>query len=212
MQARTCPLCRAADSSFAFSVGGRSFFECSSCDLLFVGCEHFLDATEERRRYDNHQNLETDGGYVTHLSRLMDVVLPELPAGARGLDFGCGPSPVMARLFEKRGFSMCNYDRVYHPKVPASFGPFDFITCCEVVEHFQRPGDDFALLRSLLKPGGCLGLMTNFREGERRASSWWYLRDPTHVCFYSRRTLEWMAVRYGLELKSMEKDVAVYRG
>lgn len=186
-------------------------FECSACDLLFVDPQRFLTLEEQRRRYDMHRNNESDSAYVSHLSRLKDIVLPNVKAGQSGIDFGCGPVPVLSQLFEGCGYSMVNYDPIYCPQWPYREGGFDFLTCCEVAEHFQNPRAEFERIDSLVRSGGWIGVMTNLREGERRTHSWWYLRDPTHVSFYSARTMKHVAAQCGWSLESLGNDVTLFR-
>ncbi len=211
IEARCCPLCAHTHTNAVFTVDKRAFHECPGCDLLFVDEGSFLSLEQEKQRYDLHQNDPSDSGYVAHLSRLKDALLPHLLPGARGLDFGCGPAPVLAQLFTAQGFEMQNYDRVYSPVVPLSAAPFDFITCCEVAEHFQYPSEEFSLMRSLCKTGSWIALMTNFRTEDRRGPDWWYLKDPTHMCFYSADTLHKLAALQNWQLLHAKDDIALFQ-
>jgi len=65
------------------------------------------------------------------------------------------------------------------------------------LEHFHHPGIEIRRISSLLKPGGLLGIMTERWTTAEQFASWYYTRDPTHVCFYHARTLEFICHRYG---------------
>ena len=53
--------------------------------------------------------------------------------------------------------------------------------------------------------------MTGVRTDEVPFEDWWYVRDPTHVCFYAPETLEWIARRFGWSLERPSRDVALFR-
>jgi len=55
---------------------------------------------------------------------------------------------------------MAVYDPFFAPDPSALKRAHDFVTCTEVVEHFQQPADDWRRLLSLVKSGGWLGVMT----------------------------------------------------
>jgi len=64
----------------------------------------------------------------------------------------------------------------------------------------------------LLKPGGLLGLMTERWTTPEQFVSWYYTRDPTHVCFYHERTLDFVCHRYGFAPTWMDETrVAILR-
>ncbi|MEE9275257.1 MAG: class I SAM-dependent methyltransferase [bacterium] len=158
---------------------------------------HWPSPEEERARYDRHQNAPEDAGYAAFLERLARPLAARLPPGARGLDYGCGPSPVLCDILGARGFPARPYDPFYFPDPPA--GPYAFIASSETFEHFRRPGEEIARLLALLAPGGILGVMTAFWEEETFRANWHYRRDFTHLCFYRRETFEWIARAFGLE-------------
>ena len=137
--------------------------------------------------------------------------MARLPEGARGLDFGCGPGPALARMLTEAGFDMALYDPFFHPDPAALDGRYDFITCTEVVEHLHRPAEIFHQLDGLLKAGGWLGIMTCFQTDDDRFANWHYRRDPTHVVFYRERTFAWLAERFGWHMEVPRKDVVLFR-
>ena len=77
----------------------------------------------------------------------------------------------------------------------------------EVVEHLRDPGSEFATLFAMLKPGGWLGIMTKLVIDKDAFSRWHYIRDLTHIAFYSRDTFAFIARRFQARLKVVGNDV-----
>jgi SAM-dependent methyltransferase len=211
-----CPLC-GSDESFLLcerndsGLGARPYFRCPGCALVFLSPAQHLSPVEEKKRYDAHQNDPADGRYREFLSRLARPLSVRLRAGASGLDFGCGPGPAMSRWFSDKGFTMEDYDPVYRPQPLLLEQTYDFITCSETAEHFHNPGREFLQLDRLLKPGGFLGVMTQMFEDEKRFETWWYPKDPTHVCFYQRQTFEWIAAWRRWEAAFPAPNIAIFQ-
>jgi hypothetical protein len=177
---------------------------------VFVPPAFFLQAEEEKRRYDLHRNSPDDPGYCRFLSRLFLPLQRSLPSGSSGLDFGSGPAPTLSRMFEAAGFSITLYDRFYDPDPAALERQYDFITAAEVVEHLHEPGRELDRLWSCLRPGGKLGIMTQPAAEPEAFARWHYQNDPTHVCFFSPATFSWMAVRWDAELTVADADVFLF--
>lgn len=207
-----CPLC--GESGAVEYARGRSriYRRCAACSLIFVPREAHVTLDAEKRRYDLHRNAPDDDGYVRFLSRLPDALIPKLQPGMHGLDFGCGPSAVLAGLLRERGFPMAVYDPFYAPDAAALERQYDFVTCTEVIEHFREPVSDFVRLFARVKPGGWLGILTSLWEGSPADfARWRYANDETHLAFYCPRTLEWVARRHGAALELPAPGVILYR-
>ncbi|WP_353252358.1 class I SAM-dependent methyltransferase [Salinisphaera sp. PC39] len=205
-----CPLCgSAATAGFATVDSGR-YGRCGECGLVFQHPDERPDALTEHELYLTHDNRPDDPGYRRFLSRLTEVLVPALPAGAEGLDYGAGPGPALAGMLTEAGFPTAVYDPFFAPDTAPLRRRYDFIVCTETAEHFHRPGAEFERLAALLKPDGRLGLMTRRLEPDTDFAAWHYHRDPTHVSFYGRRTLEWLARRHGWTCRCHGIDVAVF--
>ena len=100
-------------------------------------------------------------------------------------------------MLEERGLSVRDYDPFFRPDRTALERDYDFIGCTEVAEHFHHPAREFALLDRLLRPGGWLALMTGLLAEDEGFASWWYIREISHVAFYRRETMDWIATRFG---------------
>jgi hypothetical protein len=212
-----CPLCGDGGLRDRGIAWERRFRECPRCRLLSMHPADQPSAAEAATRYGLHQNDARDPGYRAFLERLLAPVAERLPAGARGLDFGCGPAPVLASLARERGFDCEAFDPLFHADPPRP--PYDFVMASEVFEHFGAPAVDIPRVAMLLAPagpgrdGGLLAVMTLFwRDGEDLAR-WHYLSDPTHVSMYRAETFEWIAWRYGLRVEWSDGErVVVLRG
>ena len=166
----------------------------------------------EDARYRQHDNRRDDPRYVAFLRRLTDPLCARLRPGARGLDFGCGPTPVLAEILTAEGFPTESYDPLFAPRASLLESSHDFIACSEVAEHLHDPRGVFELFRQMLKPGGTLGVMTRFHGVEAPFETWWYTRDPTHVCFYGEATMRWIAERHGWMVDFPAPNVALFGG
>ena len=63
-----------------------------------------------------------------------------------------------------------------------------------MLEHVHDPAQLLDRFVTLVRPGGVIGIMTGLIDDAGCPfEDWWYRRDPTHVCFYSRATMEWIA-------------------
>jgi hypothetical protein len=129
------------------------------------------------------------------------------------LDYGSGPGPTLSVMLEEKGFAVALYDPLFAAETGVLRQTYDFVTCTETAEHFFDPAVEFARLHELVRPGGWLAVMTELLGPERDFANWRYARDPTHTCFYSRRTLGWIAERYGwvLEGSSPAQNVAFFK-
>lgn len=208
---RACPLCGSGALSLRARAHGSDFLACGDCGLVHRDPLHWPVPEAELAHYQTHRNDPDDPGYRGWLDRLALPLGERLPPGSSGLDFGCGPGPALAGMLRARGHRMAVWDPFYAPDAAALEGRYDFITCTEVAEHFHAPGESFALLDTLLRPGGWLGVMTSLVNPERDIATWRYARDPTHVCFYSAASLDWLARRHGWTLHRPADDVVLFQ-
>lgn len=205
-----CPLCASAETMLHARAHERDYFACPSCGLVFMDRAARLGAVEEKARYETHENDPADDGYRAFLSVLLEPLVRQLSPAACGLDYGSGPGPTLSVMLEERGFEMEIYDPFFASDRAPLDRIYDFVTCTETAEHFFDPGSEFRRLGSLLRRGGWLGVMTQF-VGEHDFTSWRYARDATHVCFYRKRTMEWIAANYGWGLRLPRPNVALFQ-
>lgn len=205
-----CPLCGGTDTPLFAEVRGSRYARCGECTLISLDPAQRLPPLAEVMRYTEHRNHDDDEHYAAFLLRLGAPMQRRLAPGAAGLDFGCGPTPLLARLMTEAGFPAAAYDPVFRADEALLARRYDFVACSEVVEHLHAPGDTFGLLARLLGGGGLLGVMTRFYGVDAPFERWWYRRDPTHVCFYAASTMEWIAERNGWRLEIPRPHVALF--
>ena len=205
----TCPLCDCSHTRHFHRDGRRDYFRCENCWLAFVPPEQRLSPKQEKAVYDQHQNRPDDPEYRRFLSRLFEPLRSRLAPGARGLDFGAGPGPTLSLMFEEAGHPMVLFDPFYAPAPDVLERRYDFITASEVVEHLFAPGVELRRLAALLPEGGWLGLMTKRLISEEAFASWHYILDPTHVCFFSEASFEWLAQYLDMRVEFPAVDVAL---
>lgn len=210
-----CRLCGSTDNRLIFEGGARShdrqFHHCDACDLVFVPDRFLLNPAQERERYLLHENDPGDAGYRDFLARLVDEVAPLLEPGAEGLDYGCGDPPVLVMMLRERGFCAEGWDLYFAPDREPLSRTWDFVTCSETAEHFRRPLIEFERFDRLLRPDGVVGVMTKMLEDWSRFEDWHYHYDVTHICYYSPRTMRWIADRFGWSVSFPRETVTVFR-
>lgn len=209
-----CPLCFADAATLLHKgsrgEGSRDFLHCGLCDLVFVPRSQILDAESQKERYLHHNNDPDDQGYQDFLGRLYYQLKPHLKPKSRGLDYGAGPGPVLSAMMKQDGFDVYLYDIFFHPDRSVLDQKYDFITCTETAEHFSQPAQEFDRLYDLLRSPGWLGVMTGMLNDWADFPSWYYHGDPTHVNFYSRKTMQWIAEKYSWRLEFPIEHVALF--
>ena len=191
----SCPLCHSNSSKF--HKNEQQYHQCVSCMAIFMDAEYHLDQQQEKTRYLEHNNDVEDEGYQQFVSPITSSVLQNHTSDQQGLDFGAGTGPVIAKVLADNGFKLDLYDPFFHPNSALLTRQYDYIVCCEVMEHFYNPDKEFALLKRLLKPNGRLYCMTDLYYEEIDFPNWYYQKDNTHVFFYHRNTLSHIKQHYG---------------
>jgi hypothetical protein len=175
------------------------YWDCCVCGMIFLEKEFHPDPAKEKAQYMTHNNDVTDIRYQNFVSPIVDYISANMPMGSEGLDFGAGPGPVIAEQLKSKGFKVSLYDPFFWNDPTVLKRTYDFITACEVVEHFHSPAAEFHQLKNLLKANGQLAIMTDLYEDSIDFEKWYYHRDPTHVVFYRAQTLDWIKDHYGFK-------------
>lgn len=193
--AMNCILC-GGPSQFLFrdEKDPRAYHHCGACDLRFLDPQFRLAAHDEGARYRTHQNDPRDPRYRQFLRPLTDLI--EASGATDVLDFGCGDGKVVDFVLSPKGIRVANYDPFFVDQPSVLSRTYDFVAASEVIEHVYSPDTVFPRLRSLLRDGGRLGLMTELWRSELNFETWYYRRDPTHVAFYSGETCEWIREKF----------------
>ncbi len=179
-------------------LGIRSFIHCSECDLIFVPKQFHLSSIDEAARYTLHNNTLSNQGYVNMFMEKIALIRQYCPEVKSVLDYGCGHEPVLSLLLKKNGLLCDVYDPFFFPKNPES--TYDLVISTEVFEHFKDVRTELGKISSLIKSRGFLAIMTSFHGGVDDFKVWWYHSDPTHICFFSMKTFEWISKQFGYKI------------
>lgn len=202
-----CPLCSSPNfSTFQSAL----FFRCAECFLIFKDSKVRLNPQEEKARYQFHENSIDDQNYVQFLMPTITEIKRNIPTPARGLDYGSGPSPVLADLLVKENYEVTAYDPFFSPKDLALLKPFDFVVSTEAIEHFFNPSVEFERIFKLLKKSGHLVIRTELYKENSSVTDWYYPRDPTHVSFFSEKTMRWIAEKFQRRLEVSSPTLCVF--
>ena len=202
-------MCGSFSAHFFASVDGNRYERCGACHATFLDPEQRLSLDNEHARYRLHRNDPGDKDYRRFLSKLARPLLRQLPAEAKGLDYGCGPGPALACMLREAGHQIRLFDPLFFPDPEPLEDLYDFIVCTEVIEHFHRPAKEFIRFDRMLRPGGWLAIMTCFQTDDNRFATWHYRRDPTHVVFFRESTLRYVARQFQWRCEIPIKDVAL---
>ncbi len=186
-----CRLCGSTSRLFS-KERDRVYYSCKNCSAVFMSPASFVRIEDEKKRYTEHNNDVEDSGYQKFVQPIVLGVQQEYGKEQRGLDFGSGTGPVVTKLLTDIGYKLELYDPFFCDRKEVLLQKYDFIVCCEVIEHFRFPYKEFKLLRSLLNPGGTLYCMTDLYSEDINFKRWYYKDDPTHVFFYHKDTFNWI--------------------
>jgi 2-polyprenyl-3-methyl-5-hydroxy-6-metoxy-1,4-benzoquinol methylase len=201
-----CPLCESQTTKLRHTKPtGHKYFQCANCDLIFLPSDFHLTQEDEFNHYQTHNNDVFDPRYQAFVSPIVDYIKANIPTQNKGLDYGCGPGPVIAHLLKKHDYQIDLYD-AYFTDNNSLNPPYDFIFACEVIEHFNQPKAEFEKIFKLLKPGGELIIMTKLHNQQTNFASWYYHLDPTHISFYSHQTLKTLQSTHKGTITFCEKD------
>ena len=183
-----CIICKNQKAAIFTNIKQKRYWKCSYCEAIFLDKEFYLSSNDEYKHYLTHNNDVNDPRYKKFLSNLMLPLIERMKLNSIGLDYGCGPGPAFSIMLREKGYQMFNYDPFFHPKKSNLLKKYDFISCSETVEHFHNPFYEFTRFNELLNDSGIIGIMTNFHSKENIFENWYYIKDPTHVVFYSKNT------------------------
>lgn len=191
-----CPLCCGTSKIF-YSLKNRSYHVCLTCDGIFPDKSYYPGPKEEKARYLQHINDVDNEGYQKFVSPIVNAVTGYFGISHRGLDFGAGPGPVISKLLKDQGYEIVQYDPFFHNHPVLLEQSYDYVVCCEVIEHFHDPAKEFELLKTLLNENGKLYCMTDIYNEKIDFGKWYYKNDQTHVFIYQNRTILWLSEKFG---------------
>lgn len=209
-----CKICQNNTETLFHPSLQKHYHVCENCELISLDATLIVNLEREKAQYDNHQNSLENEGYVQMFENFLNFFWDSLTyKDTLALDFGSGPTPVLAELMKRRGTKVECYDKFYQPQARLERNRYDLITSTEVFEHLDNPLQTLTLLTKCLKPKGLIALMTLFHpNNNEQFIQWWYPRDPTHITFYTLKTLELLGEKCGLRvIKNDGKRIVVFQ-
>jgi Zn ribbon nucleic-acid-binding protein len=204
-----CPLCQSENHTLIHKDQNREFLQCKDCGYIHVPKQYHLSESEEKLRYDTHNNDSQDARYRQFLSQLTIPLQGLIPENSIGLDFGSGPGPTLSLMLEEVGHQVDLYDKFYATNERVFDKEFDFVTLSEVIEHLSDPVFELERLKSILKTECCIAIMTQILTNEIDFSDWYYKNDPSHIGFYTRKSLIFLGNYLGFEV-SFHSDRVIF--
>lgn len=207
-----CLLCSSENHEFFFKDKFRAYRRCNVCSIIFVPKEFHVSKKSEKARYEEHNNNADDPGYRQFLERITKPIKERFAKGAKGLDFGCGTTTLLADILEDDGFEMEVFDPFYKKDQSVLDKRYDFIVSTEVIEHLNNPLQEIKMLRSMSNKNGLIAIMTQPFDDSIDFKTWHYKNDRTHIGFYSIETFDWLANELGVKYAQVEHDIFVFNG
>jgi SAM-dependent methyltransferase len=113
-------------------------------------------------------------------------------------------------MLERHGYTLDRFDPYFCPDRSVFSNNYDFIVCCEVIEHFHEPAKEFHLLRRLLSHNAHLVCMTHLLSEDTDFENWYYKDDPTHAFFYREDTIDFIRTRFGFKSSEIRDRLIVF--
>ena len=207
----TCKICGSSTEELIDQQLKVTYDICHKCDFISKQENYLLSHTEEKSRYDTHNNDTEDEGYINMFKNMINLHVRPLKDVRNILDFGSGPYPMLKKILEKDEYNVTIFDPFYNPDLSYKDNKYDMVTSTEVIEHFVNPIKEFEEMLSRLKENGYLCFMTNYRLMDaEKFLNWWYRRDQTHVAFYNEKTFNYLMKKYNLkEISNNHKNIIV---
>ena len=206
---KRCPLCSSLSAEFYKDT--QTYYKCPTCHGIFVDVDDLPNEEDEKQRYELHDGDTQDKGYRKFVSPITNSIIRDFSKDAKGLDFGAGTSAIISAVLKDEGYTISNYDPYFHNYPELLKTKYDYISSCEVIEHFYNPYKEFKLLKSLLNPHAKLYLMSDIYDEKIDFASWYYKNDPTHVFLYTKETFEWIRGEFGFESVYFDKRLIVFK-
>lgn len=178
----SCPLCHSTTTPFS-EYKTRRYYACNNCKGIILQPDQYMTFENEEKHYRFHNNDVEDKGYQKFVSPITSNILKDFTIENIGLDFGAGTGSAISKVLRDNDYQIAEYDPYFHPFPELLENQYDYIACCEVVEHFHHPDKEFRLLKNLLKPNGKLYCMTHLYNPEIDFENWYYkMITPMFLC------------------------------
>ena len=207
----SCIVCNSENIKIFITIKKKIYWKCFFCFCKFLDKKYYVDLETERQHYLKHENHIDNNDYRKFLSRITNPLKKYILKNENGLDYGCGYAPALVKMLLEEGYNIECYDPFFFPNNSIFLKKYHFITCSEVVEHFFAPREEFRKIDSILDVNGYLAIMTSFMTDDNLFKDWYYIRDPTHVVFYNKKTFEVIASQMNWSMINPSRNIVLFR-
>lgn len=223
---RTCLVC-ARDVEFSSTLG--RLWRCPACGFVtyFTTDDDQVGSLYDAA-YFTHVDYPDYRGQEASLRRSMRRHLQQMVRYSRGggsvLEIGCAYGFFLdearrhfarvvgvdvARDSARYAHEELGLDARHGDFLDLDFGTerFDSVCLWDTVEHLPRPDLVLARARTLMSPGGHLFLTTGdlgSLNARLRGTRWRHIHPPSHLHYFSRRTIRHLLERLGYQLAGIE--------
>jgi SAM-dependent methyltransferase len=214
MTAALCRICRSTANLFLRA--SRTFHICPACALIFTDD---IPAKSIEVAHYKAQWQQPDPEFWKGQADVLLSVVEKYRRPEHILDFGSGRGD-LARELERRGLRTTPVEPMVHGHLKDQRypQPFDVIFATEVIEHLADVWTELRQLERVLAPGGIIVFSTlltntfiNRPDAAEFFAGWWYKDDPTHLNFFSNRTLGKIAEMGPYDIDILGEKIFVLR-
>ena len=209
-----CKICEASTSGvgeqLVLARHKAEYRRCINCGYMFIVEPFWLEEAYSTAI------TALDTGIVERNLWLADAMCGllkwSLPNVRTCVDYG-GGTGLLVRLMRDRGYDF-RWRDAYAPNLLArgfdavAGEHFDLLTAFELVEHLPDPWPVFEEFRALAPR---FVISTELLPADPRLDQWWYFAPETgqHIGFFTRRSLEIVAERLGMQVWSNDRNLHV---
>jgi len=186
-----CSLC-SGKKYFYGKYQKRSYFRCEKCNSISLSSSDYSTPEKEKKRYSEHNNDVKDIRYQSFVRPIVSAIINDFGKKHKGLDFGAGTGPVITKLLTDCSYNIKAYDPYFYNYPDYLKEKYDYIVCCEVIEHFHKPYNEFNKLKKMLNEKGRLYCKTELFREDVDFEKWYYKNDFTHAFFYTEKSIHWI--------------------
>jgi hypothetical protein len=214
----SCSICSGVTAEYAKALVRKKyaarFLRCSNCGFIFVENPTWL-AEAYAEPID-----PSDTGYVWRnlwaRDKMRECIETHLNPNGMFLDYAAGYG-MFVRLMRDAGYNFrwadlyCQnlFSRGFEAPEPLT-QPYEAVTAFEVFEHLTNPVEEIKKLSAIT---ACLIFSTKLvPEPVPKLEEWWYygLEHGQHIAFYTRKSLELLANKFGYRLVTDGADLHVF--
>ena len=180
------------------------YYHCSKCDFVQTENPYWLKESYEDSINTSDTGLLSRNLYLARLTSILIYLF--FDKTKKFLDFAGGYG-IFTRLMRDIGFDFYWSDKYSENLLSKGFeykenGEYQLLTSFETFEHFDEPSSE---IENMLKMSKNIIFSTELFSGKPpKPNEWDYygLGHGQHISLYSRKTLEFIAKKYGLHFYS----------